>query len=83
MSHTAAYGYLSLLRNKEVGSQCAKSVYCPVMLLALQVFLERRIRGASVAAHAVYHDEEYFKEVTGLSDVKYIYCKRTETLVGC
>ena len=53
------------------------------MLLALQVFLERRIRGASVAAHAVYHDEEYFKEVTGLSDVKYIYCKRTETLVGC
>ena len=27
------------------------------MLLALQVFLERRIRGASVAAHAVYHDE--------------------------
>ena len=54
------------------------------MLLAVQVFLERRIRGASVAAHAVYHDEEYFKEVTGLSDVKYIYCKRTETLVrGC
>ncbi|CAK0785161.1 hypothetical protein CVIRNUC_008367 [Coccomyxa viridis] len=45
-----------------------------------KVFLERRIRGASVAAHAVYHDEEYFKEVTGLSDVKYIYCKRTETL---
>lgn len=66
-----------------VGSQYATSVNCPVMLLALQVFLERRIRGASVAAHAVYHDEEYFKEVTGLSDVKYIYCKRTETLVGC
>lgn len=45
------------------------------------MFLERRVRGASLAAHGVYHDEQYFRAVTGLTDVKWIACKRTETTV--
>lgn len=47
----------------------------------MQMFLERRLKGASVAAHAAYHDEEYFRELTGLPDVKWIHDRRTETTV--
>ena len=50
-------------------------------LAATQMFLERRVKGPCVAAHAVYHDEQYFKAVTGLTDTKWIACKRTETTV--
>lgn len=46
-----------------------------------QMFLERRLKGACVAAHAAYHDEAYFRELTGLPDVKWIHDKRTETTV--
>ena len=49
---------------------------------ATQMFLGRRVKGPSVAAHAVYHDEQYFKAVTGLTDTKWIECKRTETTVS-
>jgi hypothetical protein len=51
-------------------------------LPAPQMFLERRVKGPCVAAHAVYHDEQYFKAVTGLTDTKWIACKRTETTVS-
>ncbi len=47
----------------------------------MQMFLERRLKGPCVAAHAVYHDEQYFKAVTGLTNTKWIECKRTETTV--
>lgn len=50
-------------------------------MAASQMFLERRLKGPSVAAHAVYHDEQYFKAATGLTDTKWIECKRTETTV--
>ena len=48
---------------------------------AMQMFLERRLKGAALASHAVYSDEEYFRSVTGLPFTKWIHCKRTETTV--
>ena len=46
------------------------------------MFLERRLKGACMAAHAAYYDEEYFRGVTGLPAVKWIHCKKTETTVS-
>ncbi|CAL5222891.1 g5320 [Coccomyxa viridis] len=44
-----------------------------------KMFLERRLKGAALASHAVYSDEDYFRSVTGLPFTKWIHCKRTET----
>ena len=60
-------------------AQCNNST--PVDCYAMQMFLERRIMGPCIAAHGVYYDEEYFRGVTGLPDVKWIHCKKTETTV--
>lgn len=49
--------------------------------LGMQMFLERRLKGAALASHAVYSDEDYFRSVTGLPFTKWIHCKRTETTV--